>query len=120
MIPGWALGGSDTSCGDRLCSLDHIQTFACQTGLCAPTCRTGWLDVNRPASGADDGCETPDLMTNIDNCGATGRSCSSQNVAAYACQGGVCTSWCRSGWLNVSQPASGTDDGCETIDTANR
>ena len=108
------------NCGatGRGCSTENVAALWCQGGVCASSCQTGWLNVSQPASGPDDGCETVDLDTNTAHCGATGRSCSTQNVAVSSCRGGVCTSTCQTGWLNVSQPASGPDDGCETIDTA--
>jgi hypothetical protein len=114
MIPGWSEGGGPAACGSRNCSTENVLVFSCQGELCTSTCRPGWLNVNLPASGPDDGCETIDLNTNIENCGAIGRSCSTENVAAFLCQDGVCKSLCRTGWLNVSLPASGLDDGCET------
>jgi hypothetical protein len=73
--------------------------------------------VTQAASGDDDGCETMDLNTNPENCGTLGRTCSTSNVATLSCTGGVCTSTCQTGWLNVTQPASSDDDGCETADT---
>lgn len=62
------------------------------------------------------GCDpNPDLSKDIENCGACGRVCvHDDKVAVPRCVGGVCQSFCESGFVNITQPETGPDDGCET------
>ncbi len=101
------------ACG-RACSGAGALARACAGGLCAPTCTTGFGDCSAPAApGLDNGCETP-LGTDVDNCGACGRVCSSTGVAARSCNSGVCTSTCTGTLGNCTQPpAPQPDNGCE-------
>jgi hypothetical protein len=49
-----------TSCGacGHACSTANVQTAACTSGLCAPTCKSGFVSCKTPvAPAADDGCE---------------------------------------------------------------
>lgn len=64
------------------------------------------------AGGGD--CEA-DTLTDVKNCGACGRACRvDARVTEPRCEGGVCTSFCASGYVNMNRPATGDDDGCET------
>ena len=60
------------------------------------------------------GDECVDVSTDVNHCGACGRECSTTGVASWWCEGGVCTSTCQSGYVNLNRPAApGADDGCE-------
>lgn len=64
--------------------------------------------------GSAGGC-TADLSKDIENCGACGRACvDDDQVALPLCKGGVCRSYCESGFVNKTMPDLGPDDGCET------
>jgi hypothetical protein len=79
----------------------------CAVGSCAQ----GYADCNGSFS---DGCETQPA-TDVDNCGACGRACSSTNVATQVCAGGLCTPMCNPGYSDCTEPmAPSDDDGCET------
>jgi hypothetical protein len=76
----------------------------------AISCPKGYADCNHDAS---DGCEV-DTDTDVTNCGACGRACSTANVAARTCQLGVCTPSCNAGYADCDIPLAPTaDDGCE-------
>ncbi len=60
---------------------------------------------------------SPDLSTDVLNCGECGRACSVQGIVNVSCNGGVCDSACSAGRLNLAQPqAPAPDDGCEAIE----
>lgn len=46
------------ACGHP-CGTQGVAVPLCQMGLCRPTCASGNIDFGFPASGDDDGCETP-------------------------------------------------------------
>ncbi|MGC9983125.1 MAG: SUMF1/EgtB/PvdO family nonheme iron enzyme [Polyangia bacterium] len=62
------------------------------------------------------GSTCSDLNTDVNNCGACGRSCQNTNAQGLSCNAGLCdTTNCTVGWGNCTQPAAPmTDDGCET------
>jgi hypothetical protein len=119
---GWGdcNGNPNDGCGSALDTTSHCGacgtactnahgTTACTAGKCVPTCDAGWDDCN---GDPNDGCETHVGVDPL-NCGACNRKCSSTNVAALICAGGVCASTCDLGFANCNQPATGNDDGCE-------
>lgn len=56
-----------------------------------------------------------DTAQDISSCGACGRTCGSQNVAAPGCAAGLCEPTCLTGFGNCNKPvAPNPDDGCET------
>jgi hypothetical protein len=82
-----------------------------QTGSSSTTTGTG-MGGNGGAGGCD---ANPDLGTDINNCGECGRACvDDEQVASVHCKNGVCQSFCESGFVNMTQPETGPDDGCET------
>ncbi|MBN2496851.1 MAG: choice-of-anchor D domain-containing protein [Deltaproteobacteria bacterium] len=100
-----------SDCGDcdQPCTNAH-GTTACAGGVCDPSCAGLWGECDGdPAIG----CET-DLAATQD-CGGCDRLCSNQHVDVLACDGGLCTSSCVSGWGNCLLPVyPAADDGCET------
>jgi hypothetical protein len=112
------LDNSTANCGacGRACSSTHTSSVACTGGLCTSTCAAGYGNCAQPVAPAvDDGCEV-NTTTDVANCGACGRACSSSHVSAQSCVGSVCKSTCASGYGNCAQPvAPAADDGCETI-----
>jgi len=60
------------------------------------------------------GC-SPDLKTDVDNCGECGRMCvHDKSVELPRCIEGVCKSFCESGFVNITEHETGfDDDGCE-------
>lgn len=62
------------------------------------------------------GCDA-DVLNDVDNCGACGRACADgERVAEPRCVGGVCESFCQSGFVNFKTPAApAPDDGCEAL-----
>src|SRR5438876_568796 len=71
----------------------------------APNCKTG-----------DQCCSMLciDVGSDIFNCGACGRACSSAHVTTPGCNSKVCAPQCAAGWNDCNHPLSGADDGCET------
>jgi hypothetical protein len=64
-------------------------------------------------SGGGGGCNA-DLSTDVENCGECGRVClDDDQVALPRCKDGVCVSFCESGFVNITLPETGPDDGCE-------
>ncbi len=63
--------------------------------------------------GGSGGCDA-NLNADIYNCGECGRVClDDDQVAMPVCKDGVCRSFCESGFVNITQPGTGPDDGCE-------
>ena len=46
-------------CGRKCVDDDSVEVARCVGGLCAPFCKSGFVDKTRPEMGPDDGCETP-------------------------------------------------------------
>ncbi len=60
------------------------------------------------------GC-SPDLSSDVEHCGECDRPCvDDDSVAVAQCKAGVCVSFCESGFVNMTMPETGPDDGCET------
>jgi len=63
--------------------------------------------------GGDLACS--DVTSDVSNCGACGRACSSAHVTAPACADKLCAPACAAGWADCNHPiAPAADDGCET------
>lgn len=106
-------GCATTSCDP--CALDHATAGCEATGCVVAQCDPGFADCDGIAA---NGCETS-TDTDVDNCGACKRACSTAGVASRVCAGGVCTSACVLGMGNCGQPAApAADDGCETSTAA--
>ena len=103
-------GGCGRSCGPT-----EVATPMCASGLCDSSCQSGYGNCITPAAPtADDGCET-NLNTSTGNCGACGRSCSTDGTDVRTCASCLCTSSCTAGHGNCTKPTAPTaDDGCET------
>ena len=56
-----------------------------------------------------------DVATDLSNCGACGRACSSAHVTTPSCNNKLCAPSCATGWADCNHPvAPNADDGCET------
>lgn len=108
-LVGGAGGEANTGAGPTTSSGGHNQ------GGGGETSGTGGKNAggNGGVGGAG-GCSSPDLTTDIDNCGECGRACLvDDQVKLPRCVDGVCKSFCVSGFVNINQPDMGPDDGCE-------
>ena len=77
------------------CSEANAAGVTCNSGQCAPDCRSGYGDCQQPtAQQTDDGCET-NLTTNAAHCGACGHECSEANADGATCNSGQCVPDCR-------------------------
>jgi hypothetical protein len=57
-----------------------------------------------------------DLSNDKNNCGECGRVClHDAQVEKPICVDGVCQSFCQSGFVNITLPETGPDDGCESL-----
>lgn len=97
------------SCGEQ-CVLPGAEA-GCSGGRCVvASCSGSTADCDADPS---NGCET-DLDVDLANCGACGRACAADGVAAPSCSGGLCDSACQTGLGNCAKPAApAPDDGCE-------
>ncbi len=94
------------SCGTS-CSLSNA-TASCSTGTCAVSaCNSGYANCNGTNS---DGCEVH-TQTDVNNCGACGSQCSSNN-GTPSCSLGACGIACNANWGNCDGDAK--TNGCET------
>jgi len=99
--------------GTQTC--DATGTFGACVGGVGPT--------SEVCDGADNDCdggvdESFDTTSDVNNCGACGSTCSTNNVAIASCTAGTCTSTCDPGFLNCSTPSfPSSDDGCETVES---
>lgn len=79
-------------CGDcnRPCDANHVASLSCSGGVCDSSCDPMYGNCNRPAAGADDGCETNVTADNL-NCGGCGNSCATQGGTnnSFDCTGGA-------------------------------
>jgi hypothetical protein len=105
-------------CGN-LCDTVHSSGASCVNQSCSyASCAAGYADCNTTAPNTN-GCET-NTNTDVDNCGACKRACSSSEVATRHCSGGLCDSTCLTNFGNCHMPAAGStppyvlDDGCES------
>lgn len=56
-----------------------------------------------------------DVGSDLSNCGACGRACSSAHVDTPGCNSRLCAPSCAAGWADCNHPiAPNPDDGCET------
>ncbi len=110
-----------TNCGGcgNVCDTTTSLGATCQGGSCQYTgCVAGWADC-QTGSPDTNGCETH-TDSDVNNCGACGRPCSTLNTVTRQCTSGTCNSTCQSGFGNCSMPAAGSmppytaDDGCES------
>lgn len=46
-------------CGRKCVDEGPVEVARCVGGVCAPFCKSGFVDKTRPETGPDDGCETP-------------------------------------------------------------
>ncbi|MCA9642076.1 MAG: hypothetical protein KC492_15325 [Myxococcales bacterium] len=109
-------------CGacNRSCSTSHVNQRTCAGGRCTSSCNSGWGNCSRPASGADNGCET-NLNTSAANCGGCGAACSTSNSSSQTCSSGQCGHTCQSGFGDCDGPRPGsTDNGCEVNTQTNK
>jgi len=99
------------NCGacDNVCSSNHVPTPTCSASTCNGACAAGYTDCN--ADKRTDGCETH-TDTDIANCGACGRTCSTSQITSVTCGGGVCNGTCTSGYADCN--SNKQTDGCET------
>ncbi|HEX2670555.1 MAG TPA: hypothetical protein VHM25_06780, partial [Polyangiaceae bacterium] len=97
------------SCGTcgNICGVSGGEA-QCSAGVCSvKSCSTGLADCNKDY---DDGCETK-TTTDIANCGACGKTCTTTN-GAPACVSGACqVKTCTAPFADCNGTAS---DGCET------
>ncbi|MEZ4314771.1 MAG: hypothetical protein R3F14_42695 [Polyangiaceae bacterium] len=108
---------SPTDCGScgNVCPTAPGSVATCNNGTCSLACDAGFANCDGNMA---NGCET-NIATSVTNCGACGRTCSGNNVAARSCSGGVCDSTCDLGFGNCTMPAAPmNDNGCETNVTA--
>jgi hypothetical protein len=98
------------SCGGcgKSCSANHVSSPVCSGGVCAGACDAGYADCD--GNRQTNGCEVA-LNTDVGNCGGCGVVCSTNNVSARTCTGGVCTGACSSGFADCD--GNKQTNGCE-------
>ena len=103
------------NCGacKTVCSNNHMATRTCSASVCNGTCAAGYADCNNNKQ--TDGCEQ-NVATDVNNCGACGKICSSNNIPTRACTAGVCSGACAAGYDDCNNNKQ--TDGCE-INTTN-
>jgi hypothetical protein len=77
----------------------------CVEGVCVPSCNPGFEDCDGIP---ENGCEA-EVLSDVDNCGACGKSCVVPHATA-ACEQGLCKNQCEDNF----EDCNGGDDGCET------
>jgi hypothetical protein len=103
---------------DHRC-VECLQTTDCPLGKqCSPSgsCVDGCVPA-APNCGTDQCCSNLciDVNTDLSNCGACGRACSSTHVTTPGCNNKLCAPSCAAGWADCNHPvAPNSDDGCET------
>ena len=113
-------GNSVDSCGAncasvKICSTNNVATRSCNSGVCSPTCLSGYLNCSADEHAANDGCETPNATAA--SCGTACGSlyaCDTTNASSAACSGGTCQLTCNTGFLDCNATQNSTGDGCET------
>jgi hypothetical protein len=87
---------------------------ACVNGVCKMTgCVTPFGNCDGQEG---NGCEV-DLKSSVSHCGSCAAMCKSTNGSAPACNEGLCTLTCNTGYLNCNGAGPGAsplNDGCET------
>lgn len=94
------LGRDTMNCGrcGTVCPGGSNAMASCESGNCALTCTTGFLNCNAATpAGAADGCEI-DGRTDLDNCGSCGRVCRVTNGSA-TCSESMCHIVCNPGYF---------------------
>lgn len=97
-----------------------LDSSQCPLGQeCSPSgsCVTGCVAAAPNCATGDQCCssECIDVSTDLSNCGACGRACSSANVTTPGCNNKLCAPACATGWADCNHPvAPNADDGCET------
>jgi hypothetical protein len=97
-----------------------LQTTDCPLGKqCSPsgTCVDGCIPAAPNCATGDQCCSSLciDVGSDLSNCGACGRACSSTHVTTPGCNNKLCAPSCASGWADCNHPvAPNADDGCET------
>ena len=89
------------------------------TQECSPSgsCVEGCLAAAPNCPSGDMCCSSLCIATasDLSNCGACGRACSSSHVTTPGCNNNLCAPACASGWADCNHPvAPNADDGCET------
>ncbi|MEZ4226170.1 MAG: hypothetical protein R3B13_34810 [Polyangiaceae bacterium] len=101
-------GCSNSGCDP--CSLANAST-QCFQGQCAlASCKGSFANCD---ADPNNGCET-DVSQETAHCGDCGRACSTAKAVQSSCETGVCQHRCEAGAGDCNQPATGSDDGCET------
>jgi hypothetical protein len=100
-------------CG-QACSNNHVPSRSCSASTCNGACETGFTDCN--ADKRTDGCET-NTGSDVGNCGACARVCSSNHVPSVSCGSGTCDGACASGYADCN--TNKQTDGCETETLSN-
>ena len=104
---------------DHRC-VECLQTTDCPLGKqCSPSgsCVDGCVPAAPNCAAGDLCCSNLciDVATDLSNCGACGRACSSAHVTTPACSSKLCAPTCAAGWADCNHPvAPNADDGCET------
>jgi hypothetical protein len=125
--PAFCAGGDCTCPGDasrmRLCGVNCVDIFtdSGNCGGCGIACTDGQMcngagecDLNctgafvRCGSAPNEYCA--DLQSDPHNCLECGLACEAPDHAFPVCDGGVCSSQCEPGWVDVDTT---NDDGCE-------
>ncbi len=83
-------GCSESNSGMDCSSLANIESGSCDADVCTFTCDTAHDDCNHDVS---DGCEAD--LNDIDNCGACGHICSTDNATSASCVDGACKIICN-------------------------
>lgn len=98
-------------CGycNQTCSSNHVPTPTCENAECTGACEAGYADCN--GNVRSDGCEV-NIGSDAANCGGCGLVCSTQNVPAPSCSGGVCDGGCDGAFADCN--GNKLTDGCET------
>lgn len=104
---------------DHRC-VECLQNSDCALGKqCSPSgsCVAGCVAAAPNCPAGDQCCSSLciDVSTDLSNCGACGRACSSTHVTTPGCNNKLCAPTCATGWADCNHPiAPAADDGCET------
>ena len=99
-----------TATGCTPCGAFENATAVCKSSACSPLCKSGFGDCDKVAS---NGCES--AVSDVANCGACGKACSTANASTTQCTNAKCAPVCNPGFGNCTTPSSTLpDNGCET------
>jgi len=104
---------------DHRC-VECLATSDCPLGKqCSPSgsCVAGCIPAAPNCATGDQCCSMLciDVGTDLSNCGACGRACSSAHVTTPSCNNKLCAPSCAAGWADCNHLRSpNADDGCET------